>query len=265
MELNELIIIRGGGDLATGVIQKFFRAGFRVLVLESPRPTAIRRTVALSEAVYHGLARVEDMTARLVTSADEMKRAFASGEVPLVVDPDGHSIAHLSPACVVDAIIAKKNLGTRRDMAPVTIAVGPGFCAGRDVGCVIESMRGHDLGRLIFEGSARPNTGTPGEIGGKSRERVIHAHVPGVARHVRAIGDAVEAGEVIAAIDEAPVHAPIAGLLRGLIAEGLTVPQGLKMADIDPRANVDWRTISDKARAIGGGALEAYLYLRRVR
>lgn len=263
MTERERIVVRGGGDLATGVIQKFHRAGFHVLVLEAARPTAIRRTVSLSEAVYRGVAAVEDMTARLAGDERAIDAALDAGEIPLAVDPEGRWIERFKPRCVVDAILAKRNLGTFRGMAPATIAVGPGFVAGVDVDCVIESMRGHDLGRLIFEGAALPNTGTPGEIGGKSAERVVHAPCAGVVRPVRAIGDVVAAGETLCFVGDQPVAAPIAGLLRGLIAEGLSVPRGMKMADVDPRTDVDWHTISDKARAIGGGALEAYLYLRR--
>ena len=260
---RELIIIRGAGDLATGVIQKFHRAGARVLALETALPTAIRRTVSLSEAVYRGVATVEDMTARRIADERAIAAAFEAGEIPVAVDPEGRWIERLKPRCAIDAILAKRNLGTRKGLAPVTIAVGPGFVAGVDVDCVIESMRGHDLGRLIFEGSALPNTGVPGEVGGKSAERVVHAPCMGVMRPVRAIGDVVAAGETLCFIGDQAVAAPIAGLLRGLIAPGIPISKGLKMADIDPRTDVDWHTISDKARAIGGGALEAYLYLRR--
>jgi len=258
---RELIVVRGGGDIATGIVQKFHRAGFRVLVLETERPTAIRRSVALSEAVYQGSATVEDMTARLVWDGHGMRACFEAAEVPLTVDPTGSWIARLSPACVVDAILAKRNLGTRPAMAPVVIAVGPGFIAGESAHAIVETMRGHDLGRLILRGGALPNTGVPGELGGKSAERVLYAPCDGGVRHVRAIGDIVHAGETMLFVGETACTAPFTGLLRGLIAE-MPVRRGTKVADVDPRVDVDWQTISDKARCIGGGVLEAYLYLR---
>jgi xanthine dehydrogenase accessory factor len=262
MKTHEVIIIRGGGDLATGVAQKLWRAGFIVAILETARPTAIRRAVALSEAVYEGVATVEDITARLVESPEAFPACWAAGEIPMLVDPEAASIAAIRPAAVIDAIIAKKNLGTRMDMAPVTIALGPGFRAGVDVHAVIETTRGHDLGRLILKGGALPNTGTPGELGGKSAQRVLRAPVAGKVLHEKQIGDIIGAGETILTVDGEPVRAGFTGLLRGLIREGLSVPQGMKLADIDPRADVNWRTISDKARCLGGAVLEAYLYLR---
>lgn len=261
---TELIVIRGGGDLATGVIQKFYRSGFPLLVLEAQVPTAIRRSVALCEAVYYGEARVEDVRCALIPDLRAMQACHKRGVVPMLVDPNASSIERLKPRCVIDAILAKKNLGTHKAMAPVTIALGPGFLAGKDVHAVIETMRGHDLGRLILEGSARPNTGIPGEIGGKSAQRVLHAPCGGEVAHMRSIGDVVNAGEPICTIGGMPVAAPFTGLLRGLIREGLTVPQGMKIADVDPRPEADWRTISDKARCLGGAALEAYLYLNRI-
>ncbi len=260
---RELMVVRGGGDIATGIIQALHRAGFRVLALETECPMAIRRTVSLCEAVRLGVMTVEDVTARLVASEPEMHACFAKGEVPMAVDPEGEWIRRLHPACVVDAILAKRNLGTRLDMAPVVIGVGPGFCAGEDVHAVIETMRGHDLGRMILQGSALPNTGIPGELGGKSAERVIHAPCEGVVYHVRPIGDVVPAGEPVLLVDGAPCAAPFTGLLRGLMTEGFVVQQGMKIADVDPRTDVDWHTISDKARCIGGAVLTASLFLQR--
>ncbi len=256
-----LIVVRGGGDIATGVIQKLHRAGFSVLVLEVERPMAIRRTVSLCEAVRCGTATVEDITARRVATEEEMERCREAGEVPLAVDPAGEWISRLSPACVVDAILAKRNLDTRMDMAPAVIALGPGFTAGVDAHAVVETMRGHDLGRLLLSGGALPNTGLPGELGGKSAERVIHAPCGGHVCHRKAIGDVVQQGEAVLLVGNTPCPAPFTGLLRGLIAE-MPVKKGTKIADIDPRTDVDWHTISDKARCIGGAVLEAYLYLR---
>ncbi|MEG1846905.1 MAG: selenium-dependent molybdenum cofactor biosynthesis protein YqeB [Lachnospiraceae bacterium] len=263
MAQEAIIVIRGGGDLATGVIQKFYRSGYRVLVLETEQPTAIRCSVSVCEAVYYGKAQVEDVPCVRVSSRKQIEHCWELGQVPLLIDPEGKCIGELSPQAVIDAILAKRNLGTHRAMAPITIGLGPGFYAGREVDAVIETMRGHNLGRLLLEGEALPNTGIPGEMGGKSAERVIHAPLGGIIKHGSKIGDIVEQGAPFMSIDEIQIKAPFRGLLRGLIHEGLFVPQGMKIADIDPRIEVDWRTISDKARCLGGAALEAYLYLRK--
>jgi xanthine dehydrogenase accessory factor len=260
---SQKIVVRGGGDLATGVVQKFFRAGFHVVILEIAAPAAIRRSVALCEAVYDGSAQVEDMNCQRVSNIDELENCWQSGTIPLLIDPIGETIKLLQPSAVIDAILAKRNLGTHRGMAPVTIALGPGFCAGEDVDAVIETMRGHDLGRLIFKGYAAANTGIPGEIGGKSAQRVIHAPASGTVIHKKHIGDIVESGEILFTVGGTEVSAPFTGLLRGLIREGAAVPEGMKAADIDPRIDVDWRTISDKARCLGGAALEGYFFLVR--
>ena len=196
-----LVIVRGAGDISTGTIHRLFRAGFDLLVLESERPSAIRRKVAFSEAVYDGRATVEGVWAVRIGSAEEAARCRADGYIPLIVDPEGESIAFLKPAVVVDAILAKRNLGTRMDMAPLTIGLGPGFEAGRDVHYVIETMRGHDLGRIISEGSAAPNTGIPGMVGGYGLERVIRAPGAGIFRDGKDIGSFVKAGEVIGRIE----------------------------------------------------------------
>ena len=262
MQGQKLIIVRGGGDLATGTIHRLWRAGFSVLVLETERPAAIRRQVAVSEAVYQGFATVEGMTARRIDSVEEVDAVLAAGQVPLLVDPKGECIAKLKPAAVIDAILAKQNLGTTREMAPLTIALGPGFSAGADVDFVIETMRGHDLGRIIREGPARPNTGIPGNVGGYTSERVIHAEQAGILYNRCAIGDFVERGETVAVIRNEsgayPVPASITGLVRGLIRDGFPVTQGFKIADIDPRKEEyqNCFTVSDKARCIAGSVLE---------
>lgn len=257
----DIVAVRGGGDLATGVTQKLHRAGLRVAILETAAPTAIRRTVALCEAVYEGSARVEGMTARRVANVAACDAVWANGDIPLLVDPQMACLPRLRPAGLVDAILAKRNIGLRVDLAEAVIALGPGFAAPADAHAVVETMRGHQLGRIYFSGSALPNTGIPGEIGGLGAQRVVHAPRAGVVRHYKNIGDRVERGERILALDNVPVCAPFTGLLRGLIREGLTVPQGMKIADVDPRLDSDWHGISDKARCIGGGVLEAYLYL----
>ena len=274
MKKKDLIVVRGAGDLATGTIHRLKKAGFRLLVLEAEHPAAIRRQVALSEAVYAGSARVEDVEAvrmdvdlaekknRKELLEQEMERIWKKDGVPVLVDPAGLSIAALRPAVVVDAILAKKNLGTTKEMAPLVIALGPGFTAGEDVDVVIETKRGHNLGRVIRSGSAVPNTGIPGIIGGYGKERVMHAQAEGMLRNAASIGDIVEAGAVIAEIETengtVPVEASLSGLLRGLIRDGYPVTKGFKIADIDPRKEElqNCFTISDKARCIAGSVLE---------
>ena len=260
--MRNLIIIRGAGDISTGTIHRLFCAGFTVLALETDHPSAIRRKVAFSEAVYDGSAEVEGVTAVRIDDAGRAEETLAKGRVPLLVDPAGESIRQLEPGTVVDAILAKKNLGTSMEMAELTIALGPGFEAGRDVRYVIETMRGHDLGRIISSGSAAANTGVPGLIGGYGAERVIHAPAAGRFRQIREIADEVSAGEMIGAIvtddGEIPVRTKIAGVLRGIIRDGYPVPGGFKLADVDPRLEErkNCFTISDKARCIAGSVLE---------
>ena len=274
MKKKDLIVVRGAGDLATGTIHRLKKAGFRLLVLEAEHTAAIRRQVALSEAVYAGSARVEDVEAvrmdvdlaekknRKELLEPEMERIWKKDGVPVLVDPAGLSIAALRPAVVVDAILAKKNLGTTKEMAPLVIALGPGFTAGEDVDVVIETKRGHNLGRVIRSGSAVPNTGIPGIIGGYGKERVMHAQAEGILRNAASIGDIVEARAVIAEIETengtVPVEASLSGLLRGLIRDGYPVTKGFKIADIDPRKEElqNCFTISDKARCIAGSVLE---------
>lgn len=273
MNKKILIICRGGGDLATGIVHRLFRAGFPVLVLETGSPAAIRRQVSFSEAVYDGTATVEGVTAERIASADRasVNHVLEEGRVPLLVDPEGSSIPLLKPDIVVDAMIAKKNLGTAKEMAPLVIGVGPGFTAGEDVDLVVESMRGHNLARIFTTGSALPNTGIPGNIGGFTKERVLHAEAAGYMKNIRQIGDIVEKGEEIARIYEkmtedgtfsgsyVSVEASISGIIRGLIREGYHFQKGFKIADIDPRESelANCFTISDKARSIGGSVLEA--------
>ena len=267
-----LIIVRGAGDLASGVLAAIHISGFRVLALETENPSAIRRTVAFSEAVRLGHCTIEGIEARLiakkqaaaVVSADA--KANRSNFIPIAVDPAGELIDVLSPAAVVDAIIAKKNCGTRLGMAPVVIALGPGFTAGKDAHVVIETMRGHNLARLIYQGEALPNTGVPGLVGGESALRVIHAPAAGTLYVLRDIGSSVTRGEIIARIihqdnNVTDVSASINGIIRGMLPDGFTVRRGLKMADIDPRLTElnNCFTISDKARALGGAVLTALL------
>lgn len=267
---NELVIVRGAGDLATGVVYSLYKAHFKVIILETQHSSAIRRKVALSEAVYDGKTKVEDIEAVLVKNYEEALNIIANKdykEIPILIDPNCEILNHIKPTFLIDAIIAKKNLGTNKSMAKYTIALGPGFTAGKDCDIVIETMRGHNLGRIYLEGEAIPNTGIPGNIGGKEAERVIHASSDGIIENIKNIGDFVREKEVIAYINndnkKIEVIAPFEGLLRGIIRDGFKVRNGLKIADIDPRKSEydNCFTISDKARNLGGAVLTAMMYL----
>ena len=262
---NDIIVVRGGGDMATGTIHKLHRCGFKIVILEIENPSSIRRAVCFSEAVYDNKTIVEDVVCEKANNIDEVYSILDKGNIPVIIDPCGEYIKKLNPLVVVDAILAKKNLGTNKDMAPITIALGPGFCASKDVDIVIETMRGHNLGRLIENGYAKENTGVPGEIKGVSKERVIYSSASGIISNVKNIGDIVKKGEVIAYIDKTEVKASIDGVLRGLIRDKSNIKSKFKIADIDPREEEvkNSFTISDKARTIAGGVLEAILYLKQ--
>lgn len=266
--MKNLVIVRGGGDIATGTIDKLVQCGFPVLVLETANPSAIRRNVAFSEAVYQGSQTVEGLTCRLAADVEEAAALLGREGLALLVDPAGESIAQFRPLAVVDAILAKRNLGTCRDMAPITVGLGPGFEAGADVDAVVETMRGHSLGRVLYQGCAIPNTGIPGVVGGYAAQRVIRSPADGILRNVKKIMDTVKQGETIAVIEgengSAAVEATLDGLLRGLIRDGYPVTKGFKIADIDPRLDEyeNCFTISDKARCVAGGVVEAILHLR---
>ena len=269
---KQLIIVRGGGDIATGTIHRLLRCGYPVLVLETEKPTAIRRLAAFSEAVYEGSSRVDGETCRLAGGYPEAVKIMEKGEAAMLVDPECRVLEAARPFALVDAILAKKNLGTRRDMAEITVALGPGFTAGEDVDLVVETMRGHNLGRVIRKGSAMANTGVPGLIGGYGKERVIHAPAGGVLKTRLQIGDMTEKGELLGWIEKedgnsAEVRATLSGLVRGMLRDGFPVVEGMKMADIDPRKEEygNCFTISDKARCIAGGVLEGILSLERRR
>jgi xanthine dehydrogenase accessory factor len=261
--IGRVAVVRGGGDIASGTIQKLHRSGFRILILEIERPTFIRREVCYGEAVYEGEFTLEGITSKFVKELNELNAVWQEGKIPVLVDEQGYSIEKLKPKIVVDAILAKKNLGTHINMADITIALGPGFRAGKDVHAVIETMRGHNLGKLIFKGEAVKNTGVPGDIKGFSRERVIYSPSTGVINNERDIGEIVKRNDILAYIENIEVRATIDGVLRGIIRNKSFVKEGLKIADIDPRLSEKENcfTISDKARAIGGAVLEAVLYL----
>lgn len=256
-----LILIKGAGDLATGAAHRLATCGFAVAMLEIPQPTVIRRTVAFAEAVYKGKFTVEGITAILAKSPAEIKNLSQEGKIAVLVDPGWMALKVLRPAVVLDAILAKKNLGTSLGDAPIVIGMGPGFTAGTDVHAVVETKRGHDLGKVIYSGSAIPNTGIPGNIGGYSSERLLKSPAGGIFLGKRKIGDMVEVGDIIATVGNTHVRAAISGVIRGLLHDGLQIPKNFKIGDIDPRGeSANCFTISDKARSVAGGVLEAVLY-----
>lgn len=253
-----LALIRGAGDVASGVALRLYHAGFAVVMTEIPRPTVVRRTVSFAEAVYEGYAVVEGVEAVLVPSVSQVAEVVAQNKVAVIVDPQALIRKQLHPVLLVDAIMAKCNLGTSINDAPAVIALGPGFVAGKDAHAVVETMRGHTLGRVIWQGSALPNTGIPAEIGGFNRERVLRSPQAGIFQAACFIGDKVTYGQVVGYVDEVPVRAQLAGVLRGLARSGLEVTEGFKLGDIDPRADREHCfMVSDKALAIAGGVLEA--------
>lgn len=261
-----LVLIKGAGDLATGTAVRLHRAGFEVVMTDIARPTAVRRTVAFCQCVYDGTATVEGVTARHVANATEARTALDRVEIPVLIDPEAKILKELPFDAVVDAILAKKNMGTRITDAAVVLALGPGFTAGEDCHGVVETMRGHDLGRLLTTGSAIPNTGVPGDIGGYTGERIIRATADGVFEPVAQIGQTVRKGDLVARSGGEPVCALMDGMVRGMLPAGLMVKAGMKSGDIDPRCEArHCFTVSDKARAIGGGVLEGLLYFREER
>jgi xanthine dehydrogenase accessory factor len=258
------VVIRGGGDLATGVAWRLHRAGFPLLVLELAEPLTVRRTVALSSAVQQGSVDVEGMRGVLARSLHEAAAIQRTGDVAVMVAPDLAAVRDAGTAVVVDARLAKRNIDTSLIDAPLVVALGPGFTAGVDCHAVVETMRGHRLGRVLWEGSAAPNTGVPGEVGGRGAERVLRAPVSGVARWHHEIGHVVAAGVALGSVEadnlsgDHPVTAPFRGIVRGLVAAGSHVREGQKIGDVDPRVDPSAvHTISDKALAVGGGVLEA--------
>jgi xanthine dehydrogenase accessory factor len=255
-----LVVVRGGGDLGTGVAHRLVCAGFTVIVTELVQPLAVRRAVSFAEAVYSGQITVEGVTARL---ADDpmLGMAFATlGQVPVIVDAADDVLARMRPPIVVDARLAKRNLGTRLQDAPLVIGLGPGFTAGQDCHAVVETNRGHNLGRVYWDGGAEPDTGLPEPVQGKAGQRVLRAPAEGVFEVHKAIGDLVQSGEVLASVEGQLIVAGFAGVVRGLLHAGVPVTPGMKVGDLDPRGVRDYCfLISDKARAIGGGVLEAVL------
>ena len=254
------VLIKGGGDIASGVAHRLFHSQFKVCLTEIPEPMAVRREVAFCEAVYEGEKEVEGVVSKLISSPDDVYQVWQESKIPLIIDPEADIRNYLKPDVLIDATIAKRNLGTRISDAPLVIGLGFGFQAGKDVHVVVETYRGHYLGSCIYEGEAEADTGIPGEIAGVSFERVIRAPEDGCFLTVKGIGDYVQAGDIVAKVDGTPVKAMITGIIRGLLRDGMKVYKGMKAGDIDPRGIRDYcYTISDKARAIAGGVLEAIL------
>lgn len=257
------IVIRGGGDIASGIACRLYRCGMDIVICEVPSPTSIRRTVCFSEAIRLGETTVEGITAQNA-AIEQIPDLLKEGIIPVLTDPSALCIPALKPDAVVDAILAKRNLGTTIDMAPIVIAVGPGFTAGVDCHAVVETMRGHYLGRTIYSGSALPNTAVPGLIGGYAGERVLRAPADGIFHGVLKIGCQTAAGDVAGTVNGTPMRCTIGGTLRGLLADGVPVTAGMKCGDVDPRCQPEHcRFVSDKALAVGGGVLEAILHFSR--
>jgi xanthine dehydrogenase accessory factor len=254
------VLVRGGGDLASGVAWRLHQSGFRVVITEIPEPLSVRRKVAFCEAVYEGRCAVEGVQAVLVKGPEEVARVWNQGFIPVLVDPDATCRHSIKPDVIVDAILAKKNLGTSTKDAPLVVALGPGFEAGKDAHFVVETQRGHNLGRLLASGTAAPNTGVPGAVQGITLDRLLRAPASGPWRNIVDIGDMVKKGDAVGTVHGETLYAAIDGVLRGLIRPGITVSKGLKIGDIDPRGKREFCfTISEKALAIAGGVLEGIL------
>lgn len=260
-----LIAIKGAGDLATGIACRLHRCGFQIVCTDIEKPTTVRCTVAFSRAVYDGAAAVTGVTARLAKDAADARRVIGEGEIPILIDPEYKEAKKLEPAVLVDAIIAKKNIGTKITDAPLVVGIGPGFTSGVDCHFCVESNRGHDMGRTLYEGSPEPDTATPGNVGGFSGERIIRATADGIWHPVVKITDVVEKGQLVAYAGEEPVYANMGGIVRGMLPEGTPVNKGLKSGDIDARCKLEnCFTPSDKANAIAGGILEGVLYYTKL-
>lgn len=258
------VLIKGAGDLASGIACRLHQCGFFVVMTDLPVPTAVRRTVSFSRAIYENEATVEFTTGRLCHDWQEAKACLDAGDLAVLVDPEAEILKDYQPDVLVDAIIAKKNLGTKIEDAPIVIGVGPGFTAGEDCHCVVETKRGHYLGKCIYEGSAIANTGVPGDIGGYTKERILRAPCDGLFEPALEIGSIVEAGDICGYVDGQAMVSLIPGVVRGLLQSGVKVTAGMKSGDVDPRCSVEHcDSVSDKARAIGGGVLEAIMHLSK--
>ena len=257
-----VVLIRGAGEMASAVAHRLYQSHFKICMLEVAQPLAVRRKVSFCEAVYDGEKEVEGVRAKLIPNPEQIHVLWEEGKIPLFVDPDLKKTKHfLKPDVLIDGIMAKKNLGTQINDASLVVGLGPGFTAGKDVHLVIETNRGHTLGKVIHHGTAEPDSGIPGDIGGYTAQRVLKTMKKGIFHPHKDIGDKVNKGSVVAVIDDFPVIAEISGVVRGLLREGIEVKRGVKVGDIDPRSKRELCfAISDKGRAIGGGVLEAILY-----
>lgn len=260
-----VIGIKGAGDIASGIACRLLKSGFNIIMTETAVPTTVRRTAAFSPAVYNGESQVENITAQLCRNTQEIKSAFLQNKIAVMVDTKALIFNELKPLAIIDAILAKQNLGTKITHAPCVVGIGPGFCAGVDCHAVVETQRGHNLGRVYYFGSAEENTGIPGNIGGYTVERLLRASADGSFKPLCNIGDFVKAGQIVAQCGDKPVAAQIDGILRGLLQNSVTVKKGMKCGDIDPRCKVKHcYTVSDKALAVGGGVLEAVLHFGKL-
>ncbi|WP_267523062.1 selenium-dependent molybdenum cofactor biosynthesis protein YqeB [Campylobacter sp. MG1] len=262
--MNDLVIIRGAGDIATGIAVRLYNSGFKIIMLDISQPSAIRRKVAFSEAIYDDECIVENIRGKK-SNFDDIYNCLSQGIIPIIVDENLAILNHIKPKILVDSILAKKNLGTNINMADIVIGIGPGFNAKIDCHAVIETSRGHDLGRVIYNGSAKADTGVPGIIAGVGADRVIHSPCEGFIKCVKNIGDIVMKDEILAYVNKIPIKATISGVLRGIIKNEYYVTKNFKVADIDPRISEQKNcfSVSDKARSVGGGVLEAILYLNK--
>lgn len=255
------VIIKGGGDLASAVAYKLHKSSFPVIITETPCPKMVRRAVSFGNAVYKKKWTVEDVTSELITSVKDAKIALKKGHIPVIIDPKCNIAKKINPTILVDCTLSKKNIGTSIHDAPIVIALGPGYIARKDVHAVIETKRGHNLGRVILSGSSIPNTGIPGNIAGFTHERVFRAPKAGKVKNIVGIGTMVSKGDILCKVDGIPVKAKISGIVRGIIHDGLVVKKGEKLGDVDPRGEKNYcYSISDKGRTIAGGVLEAILY-----
>ena len=255
------ILIRGAGEMASGVAHRLYQCHFKIAITEVEEPTAVRRTLAFAEAVYEGNQTIEGVKAVRVENYEEAQRIWTASAIPLFVDPKAKVREILQPDVLIDGIMAKKNSDTAMTDARLVIGIGPGFTAGENVHAVIESNRGYHLGRVLWQGQAEPDTGVPSSVGGQTEARVFRAPQSGLFQAVSKIGDMVDAGQAVAEVNGIPIRAAISGQIRGLLRSGIHVSQGMKAGDIDPRGERGYcYTISDKARAIAGGVLEAILH-----
>jgi xanthine dehydrogenase accessory factor len=259
--IPRMVLFKGAGDLATGIAHRLWNAGFDPVMLELAKPLVVRRTVSFASAVYEKSIEVESVTAKLCPSVEMIDSYLSEKYIPVLIDPEAITMQKLKPKILIDARMTKANDLTSKNDAELVIAIGPGFTAGVDCHVVIETERGHNLGRVIYKGKAAADTGEPGAVAGYAKERLLRAPTDGKFIPLKKIGDSVMTGEITATVEEVPIHSAMDGIVRGMLFPELTVSKGMKVGDIDPRGErVDFRTISDKARSLGGSVLEVILH-----